>query len=69
MEEKYEDEEDLRERTRNAVRSGGGYSREHSESDIFLDDLLQNANNLGLGPILMSILHHLSSIMTNDAKL
>jgi hypothetical protein len=69
MEEKYEDEEDLRERTRNAVRGGGGYSREHSESDIFLDDLLQNANNLGLGSILMSILHHLSSIMTNDAKL
>ncbi|KAG1806317.1 armadillo-type protein [Suillus plorans] len=68
-EEKYEDEEDLRERTRNAVRGGQGYGIERSESDIFLDDLLQSANNVGLGSISMSILHHLSSIMKGDAEL
>ncbi|KAG2105125.1 armadillo-type protein [Suillus discolor] len=68
-EEKYEDEEDLRERTRNAVRGGQGHGRERSESDIFLDDLLQSANNAGLGSISMSILHHLSSIMKSDAEL
>jgi hypothetical protein len=69
MEEKYEDEEDLRERTRNAVRGGGGYGRERSELDIFLDELLQSANNVGLGSISLSIFHRLSSIIKSDAEL
>jgi diaphanous 1 len=69
MEEKYEDEEDLQERTRNAVRGDGGHGKERSESDIFLDELLQSANNVGLGSILKSILHHLSSIIKSDAEL
>ncbi|KAG1735399.1 armadillo-type protein [Suillus lakei] len=69
MEEKYEDEEDLRERTRKAVRGGGGHGRGRSESDIFLDDLLQSANDVGLGSVLMSIFHRLSSIVKSDAEL
>jgi hypothetical protein len=69
MEEKYEDEEDLRERTRNAVRGSEGHGREHSESDIFLDELLQSANNVGLGSISKSILHRLSSIIKSNTEL
>ncbi|KAG1763151.1 armadillo-type protein [Suillus occidentalis] len=69
MEEKYEDEEDLQERTRNAVRGGGGHRRESSESGIFLDELLPSANNVGLGSISKSILHRLSSIIKSDAEL
>ncbi|OJA15980.1 hypothetical protein AZE42_09795, partial [Rhizopogon vesiculosus] len=69
MEEKCEDEEDLRERAHKAVQSSGRHRRERSESDIFLDDLLQSTKDMELGPLLMSILHRLSSLVKSDAQL
>jgi hypothetical protein len=65
MEEKYEDEEDLRERIHKAVQG----RRERSESDVFLDDLLESTKDAELGFLLMSVLHRLSSVVKSDAQL
>ena len=69
MEEKYEDEEDLRDRAQKAVQGSARYTSERSESDIFLDDLLQSMKDVELGPLLTSTLHRLSSVVKSDTQL
>lgn len=69
MEEKYEDEEDLRDRAHKAVQGSGRHRRERSESENVLDDLLQRVKDVEFGTLLMSILHHLSSVVKSDAQL
>jgi len=69
MEEKYEDEEDLRDQVYKAVQGNGSHRRERSESGVFLDDFLQNVKDAEFGSLLMSILHCLSSVVKSDAQL
>lgn len=55
-EEKYEDEEDFRERARRAVRDSRRRSADASEPSILFDEIMQAAVLLEAGGILESIL-------------
>lgn len=61
-EEKYEDEEDFRERARKAVRDSRRQSREASESSILFDEIIQAARLLEAEGIVESILRKLNTV-------
>jgi diaphanous 1 len=67
-EEKFEDEEDMRERTRNTVKAhGGGHQRHQSDTDVVLEDLILLAKQHGeLYPMMVEILHHYAQILQKD---
>lgn len=61
-EEKYEDEEDFRERARKAVRDSRRQSMEGSEPSILFDEIMQAARLLEAGGIVESILRKLNAV-------
>lgn len=61
-EEKYEDEEDFRERARKAVQHSRRQSMEASESSVLFDEIMQAARLLEAGGTLESILHKLNTV-------
>jgi diaphanous 1 len=71
-EEKFEDEEDMRERAKKLMMNGqaAGHRRALSESELVLQDLIALAKQHGeLYPIMMEILNHYSRILQRDAGL
>lgn len=61
-EEKYEDEEDFRERARRAVRDSRRQSTEASEPSILFDEIMQAAQLLEAGGVVESILRKLNAV-------
>jgi hypothetical protein len=61
-EEKYEDEEDFRERARRAVRDSRKQSMEASEPSILFDEIMQTAILLEAGGTVESILRKLNVV-------
>ena len=61
-EEKYEDEEDFRERARRAVRDSRRPSTEASEPSILFDEIMQAARLLDAGGAVESILRKLNVV-------
>ena len=61
-EEKYEDEEDFRERARRAVRDSRKQSMEASEPSILFDEIMQAARLLEAGGAVESILRKLNVV-------
>lgn len=66
--EKYEDEEDMRERARNLMTQGGVRpERAHSDSEVALEDLVRLAKQHGeLYPMMMEIMNHYGQILQRD---
>ncbi|KAH7919532.1 hypothetical protein BV22DRAFT_1075069, partial [Leucogyrophana mollusca] len=67
-EEKFEDEEDMRERVRRAVQENGSHAVERSESDAFVDELLRVAKELELDSILMTLLGRVGGLIRGDIE-
>jgi diaphanous 1 len=67
-EEKFEDEEDMRERARSLVGQGAmGHKRSRSESEVALEDLVRLAKQHGeLYPMMVEILNHYGQILQRD---
>ena len=64
IEEKYEDEEDLRDRARNFVR---GHTRTRSDSEVALEELIRIAKQHGeLYPIMVETLKRYAVILEKD---
>jgi len=64
-EEKYEDEEDMRERLMHQVK--GGHQRSRSDSEVVLQDLIQLAKQHGeLYPTMLDILKRYGQILQRD---
>lgn len=61
-EEKYEDEEDFRERARRAVRDARMRSVEASDPSILFDEIMQAARLLEAGDVVESILRRLNVV-------
>lgn len=61
-EEKYEDEEDFRERARTAVRDSRMRSTEVSEPSVLFDEIMQAARLLDAGDVVESILGKLNVV-------
>lgn len=70
-EEKFEDEEDMRERARSMMKGpAGGHRRALSDSEIVLQDLIVLAKQHGeLYPIMVDILNHYGRILQRDVGL
>jgi diaphanous 1 len=70
-EEKFEDEEDVRERAKKLMNGqAGGHRRALSDSEIVLQDLIILAKQHGeLYPIMMEILNHYGRILQRDVGL
>lgn len=63
-EEKYEDEEDIRDRARNL---GRGHKRTRSDSEVALEELIQIAKQHGeLYPIMVDTLRRYAVILEKD---
>jgi diaphanous 1 len=63
-EEKFEDEEDMRERTRNLFKSQAGHQRGASESEVIFEDLVLLAKqHEGLYPMMVEILKRFGHIL------
>lgn len=70
VEEKMEDEEDMRERARSLMKEGRGHERTRSDSEVALSDLVQLAKQHGeLYPRMMDILTHYGQILQRDVGL
>jgi diaphanous 1 len=67
-EEKFEDEEDMRERAKSLVaQRAHGHERSRSESEVVLTDLVLLAKQHGeLYPMMIEILNHYALIMQRD---
>ena len=67
-EEKFEDEEDMRERIRSSVMRGQkGHERAGSDSDAVLQDLVLLAKQHGdLYPTMLDILRHYSDLLQRE---
>jgi diaphanous 1 len=66
-EEKFEDEEDIRERFRTSLMQQEGHKRARSESEIVLEDLIALAKQHGeLYPMMVEILNHYGQIFSRD---
>lgn len=61
-EEKYEDEEDFRERARKAVRDSRMQSTEASEPSVLFDEIMQAARLLEAGGVVESLLRKINVI-------
>ena len=70
-EEKFEDEEDMRERAQSIThRMMHGHQRSRSESEVVLQDLIQLAKQHGeLYPTMLDILKHYGQILQRDVGL
>jgi len=67
-EEKFEDEEDMREHTRALTdQAAGGHVRARSESEVALEDLITLAKKHGeLYPMMVEILNRYGQILQRD---
>lgn len=66
-EEKVEDEEDMRERSRNLINGASGHRRSRSESEIVLEDLVKLARQHGeLYPMMVEILKRYEVLLQRD---
>jgi len=67
-EEKFEDEEDTRERARTLIAQGAsGHERSKSDSEVALEDLVQLAKQHGeLYPMMVDILSRYGKILQRD---
>lgn len=66
-EEKFEDEEDMRERARALMSSGHGHERARSDSELALEDIVRLAKQHGeLYPMMVEILNHFGQILQRD---
>lgn len=66
-EEKFEDEEDMRERSRNLINGASGHRRSRSESEIVLEDLVKLARQHGeLYPMMVEILKRYEVLLQRD---
>ena len=66
-EEKYEDEEDMRERAKTLVHQFRGHERSRSDSEVALQDLIQLAKQHGeLYPTMLDILKNYGQILQRD---
>lgn len=66
-EEKFEDEEDMRERSRNLINGVSGHKRSRSESEIVLEDLVKLARQHGeLYPMMVEILKRYEALLLRD---
>lgn len=67
-EEKFEDEEDMRERTRSLMGAGSPrHERARSDSEVVLEDLVGLAKQHGeLYPVMMDIMNHYGQILQRD---
>ena len=67
-EEKFEDEEDMRERARSLVmQKASEHERSRSNSEVAVEDLIQLAKQHGeLYPMMVEILNHYASILQRD---
>lgn len=67
-EEKYEDEEDMRERAKTLMHQfKGGHERSRSDSEVALQDLIQLAKQHGeLYPTMLDILKNYGQILQRD---
>lgn len=70
-EEKFEDEEDMRERAHNLMTQGSKeQNRPRSDSEVALEDLVRLAKQHGeLYPVMVEILNHYSQILQRDVGL
>ena len=70
-EEKYEDEEDMRERAKSLMHQfKEGHDRSRSDSEVALQDLIQLAKQHGeLYPTMLDILKHYGQILQRDVGL
>lgn len=69
-EEKFEDEEDARERTRNLINGGFSHKRARSDSEVALSDLIQLAKQHGeLYPMMVEILKHYEALLQKDVDM
>ncbi|EIW76318.1 hypothetical protein CONPUDRAFT_139713 [Coniophora puteana RWD-64-598 SS2] len=72
-EEKFEDEEDMRERARKAYSSsargghGGGHGKEASESAMLLEEVLQSAKEQQMGAGMVALLRQLEGVFESEA--
>ncbi|KAJ6572601.1 hypothetical protein B0H10DRAFT_2106751 [Mycena sp. CBHHK59/15] len=66
-EEKFEDEQDMREQTRSLMSRGSGHERGRSDSEVALEDLVRLAKQHGeLYPMMMEIMNHYGQILQRD---
>lgn len=66
-EEKFEDEEDMRERARNLMRETSGHQRNRSDSEVALGDLIKLARQHGeLYPMMVEILKRYELLLQRD---
>ena len=70
-EEKFEDEEDLREHIRSLItQDAPGHERQRSDSEVALEELVSLAKQHGeLYPMMVEVLHHYSEILRRDVGL
>lgn len=69
-EEKFEDEEDIRERAKELMGHGRGHERSHSDSEAALLDLILLAKQHGeLYPVMVEILNHYGQILQRDINM
>jgi diaphanous 1 len=68
-EEKFEDEEDLRERAENLMKRDAGHQRSNSESEIVYGTLIELAKGHGLQKLVLNILSQLVTTIERDAVL
>ncbi len=69
-EEKFEDEEDMRERARELMGKGRGHERSRSDSEAALLDLILLAKQHGeLYPIMVEIMNHYTQILQRDINM
>ncbi|KAJ6583786.1 hypothetical protein B0H10DRAFT_2168123 [Mycena sp. CBHHK59/15] len=66
-EEKFEDEQDMREQTRSLMSRGSGHERGRSDSEVALEDLVRLAKQHGeLYPMMVEIMNHYGQILQRD---
>jgi hypothetical protein len=66
-EEKFEDEEDMRERARNLMNGASGHPRSQSDSEVVFGDLIQLARQHGeLYPMMVEILKRYEILLQRD---
>lgn len=69
-EEKFEDEEDMRERMQNLMKREQGHQRQSSESEVVLQDLLALAKQHGdLYPLMVEILKGYAIVLAREIDL
>jgi hypothetical protein len=66
-EEKFEDEEDMRERARNLMNGASRHQRARSDSEVALEDLIRLARQHGeLYPVMVDILKRYELLLQRD---